>query len=139
MSEFLRIREAVDLFGFTLSSIYRAVKAGRLRYIKEGGIMMVRKDDLMDKSRMGPPWARFKVDGKLVYDISNGVVSVPLASKTVGVSYRRLYYGISQGLLPATRVGKAWVLRLEDVERFKAKYVPKIERKRTGRRGNKTK
>jgi excisionase family DNA binding protein len=48
-----------------------------------------------------------------------GYISTKQAASLLGVSNHRLYQYVKAGRLPAVRIGKAFMLRVEDVERFK--------------------
>jgi len=48
-----------------------------------------------------------------------GYISTKQAAHLLGVSNHRLYQYVKAGRLPVVRIGKAFMLRVEDVERFK--------------------
>jgi excisionase family DNA binding protein len=48
-----------------------------------------------------------------------GYISTKQAARLLGVSNHRLYQYVKAGRLPVVRVGKAFMLRIEDVEGFK--------------------
>lgn len=48
-----------------------------------------------------------------------GYISTKQAARLLGVSNHRLYQYVKAGRLPVVHVGKAFMLRVEDVERFK--------------------
>lgn len=48
-----------------------------------------------------------------------GYISTKQAARLLGVSNHRLYQYVKAGRLPVVRVGKAFMLRVEDVERFR--------------------
>lgn len=48
-----------------------------------------------------------------------GYISTNQAAKMLGVSNHRMYQYVKAGRLPVVHVGKAFMLRIEDVERFK--------------------
>lgn len=50
-----------------------------------------------------------------------GYISTKQAARLLGVSNHRLYQYVKAGRLPVVRVGKAFMLRVEDVENFKPK------------------
>jgi len=50
-----------------------------------------------------------------------GYISTKQAARQLGVSNHRLYQYVKAGRLPVVRIGKAFMLRIEDVESFKPK------------------
>ncbi|HET8840654.1 MAG TPA: helix-turn-helix domain-containing protein [Ktedonobacteraceae bacterium] len=57
-----------------------------------------------------------------------GLIESEEAAKILGISISRLYDYLREERIPSQRVGKSYIMRLEDVERFKANP---IGRKRT--------
>jgi excisionase family DNA binding protein len=49
-----------------------------------------------------------------------GLVESEEAAKILGISLSRLYDYLREGRIPSERVGKSYIMRREDVERFKA-------------------
>ncbi len=47
-----------------------------------------------------------------------GYVSTKQAAKMLGVSNHRMYQYVKEGRLPVVQIGKAFMLRIEDVEQF---------------------
>lgn len=58
-----------------------------------------------------------------------GYLSTKQAARLLGVSNHRLYQYVKAGRLPVKRVGKAFMLRIEDVESFKPKPTGRVRTK----------
>jgi hypothetical protein len=41
----------------------------------------------------------------------------------LGVPAQKLYYGVRMGILRATKKGAAWIIHIDDIQEFKAKYI----------------
>lgn len=60
-------------------------------------------------------------NGKLIFDKSKGLHSVPEAAKIVGCNKQQIYYHVREGLIPATRVRSSWIIHIDDIKAYQAK------------------
>lgn len=58
-----------------------------------------------------------------------GYISTKQAAQMLGVSNHRLYQYVKAGRLPVIHIGKAFMMRVEDVERFKPNPSGRVRRK----------
>ncbi|GLV54395.1 hypothetical protein KDH_12420 [Dictyobacter sp. S3.2.2.5] len=64
-----------------------------------------------------------------------GYVSTSEAAKMLGVSNHRMYQYVKANRLPVVRVGRAFMLRVEDVERFRPNPSGRMRKKAPAWRG----
>jgi excisionase family DNA binding protein len=117
--ELLTVRQASVMFGEkTVQSIYEAIKKGRLKVSHESRPCQIRKKDLIEYHETKHSVLISKYDGKPVYNLEQGEISVSHAAKLCGIRPTFLYFKIRRGKIGYIKRGKHLVLRHEEVMQF---------------------
>lgn len=125
--EILTVRQASLMFGEkTVQSVYEAIKKGRLRVNNERRPFQIRKKDLVEYHETKHSVLISKYDGKPVYNLEQGEISVSHAAKLCGIKSGFLYFKIRRGHLGYVKRGKHLVLRHAEVMQF---YKDLMERR----------
>lgn len=126
MSTCVSVTEAAKIKGVTRQAVYLAIRLGRLKaYRHEERWRIFRKDlDKYNNNRYSRLY-HSTVDGEPVFDEDKGYFSVDRAAQLIGIDTQKLYYAIRSGKMKATRKRAAWVVNVEDLFRYQAKYLKK--------------
>ena len=116
--ELLNLRDAGALIGNgSRQSIYLAIVSGRLPAVKnENGFWRIRKQDVIRYHETKHSREFSWINGKLVFDLDKGEMSVTQVAKFTGNSIHRVYYMIRKGRLAAKRKGAAYVILKKDLD-----------------------
>lgn len=128
---FNSLAEAGKHAGLVRQAIYIAIKKGYLKAIKKEKGWEIDEADLQDYlvNRYNREAKKETSDGKKVFDFDQGTFSVLGASKFLsqhfegGCDKQRVYYLIRCGVIPAHRIGAAYVIKKEDLEAYVLKVL----------------
>jgi len=115
----LTVREVAKMNLVTCQSVYNLITKERLKAVKKNGQWRINPKDIEEFSKYKYSHENRVVDGKKVFDKENGLYSIPEAAKAFGFKIQRLYYLQRMGILPAQRIGAAWVVKEEDVKKLR--------------------
>lgn len=118
-SEWLTVREVAEMNLVTCQSVYNLITKGRLKAIKKNGGWRINPKDVEEFSKYKYSHQNRVINGQKVFDKAKGLYSIPEAAKAFGYKVQRLYYLQRMGVLPAKRVGAAWVVKEEDVKKLR--------------------
>lgn len=102
----------------TKSAIYQAIKIGRLKATYEEKHWWITKEDLIRYHETKYSRMEAKFQGEPLYDLDNGEMSVGHAAKLCGLQQQHIYNQIRRGALRASKKGRYWIVRHEELERF---------------------
>lgn len=123
------IVEAARLNGVTRQAIYLAIKQRKLKAYKNPVRWMIDLVDLEAYRKQRYSRAKSMHEGELVFNPEKGFYSVNQVARALGVPVQKIYYAVRIGLLKAERKGSAWVIHIDEVERYKREYLLKPRRK----------
>ena len=119
------ITEAAKINNVTRQAIYVAIKLKKLKARKENSRWTIDLADLEEYRRNKYSREKSMFDGELIFDHNKGYYSVKQVSDILHVPAQKIYYATRVGLLPASRKGAAWVIHVEDLEKYKKEYLEK--------------
>ena len=124
-TEWLTIREAAKMSGVTIFAISAAINNNKL---KAQGFCrphrwLIDPKNLEEYRKNKHSRALSRHNGALIFDKSKGFYSVSEASKMLNVSVQTVYYAARIGILKANRKGAAWVIHIDDIQKFKEKHI----------------
>lgn len=129
--KYLTITEAASKFGLTRQGIYAAIKNKRLTAEFISNKWMLTEKNWTDYINSKFNRLLSKHNGRYIYSKENGIVSPSMVSKFYKVEVHRIYNLIRQGYIPYKRLGVAYILSMDDVERNKERIcVPKFIRQK---------
>lgn len=123
------IVEAARLNRVTRQAIYLAIKQKKLKAYKNPVRWMIDLADLEEYRKQRYSRAKSLYDGELVFDPEKGYYSVNQVARALGVPVQKIYYAVRIELLKAERKGSAWVIHVDEVERYKREYLLKPRRR----------
>lgn len=118
---YLTAREAANLLNITRQGVWHAIHLGRLPAKKDPmGNYVILFDDL-DKylKSLHQRKDTLTCNGVKVFEKNNGALSVRDASEVLCVRASHVHYAILKGYLKRIRVGHMFVLKEEDVIKYK--------------------
>jgi excisionase family DNA binding protein len=121
------ITEAAKINNVTRQAIYVAIKLQKLKARKENSRWTIDLKDLEEYRRNKYSREKSLFDGELIFDRNKGYYSVKQVADLLRVPAQKIYYATRVGLLPAHRKGAAWVIHIEDIERYKKEYLERVE------------
>lgn len=118
------ITEAAKINNVTRQAIYVAIKQKKLKATKKSRWEIEIKD--LEEYRKNK-YCRSKsiFGGELLFDNGKGYFSVNQVAKILGIPAQKVYYATRTGMLKGTRKGAAWVIHVEEVNRYKGEYLEK--------------
>ncbi len=119
------ITEAAKINNVTRQAIYVAIKLKKLKARKENSRWTIDLTDLEEYRRNKYSREKSMYEGKLIFDRQRGYFSVKQVADMLKVPAQKIYYATRVGLLPAHRKGAAWVIHVEDVEKYQKGYLEK--------------
>lgn len=121
---YLTTAEIAEYGHVSRQAIYSAIRAGKLKYQKVGKVMYVLKADY-DEYRLNRYSGLYRAhEGRKLVDFEAGQYTIQVASKILaqltGERFppHRVYNLIYAGDLRAYRLGIAWIVMREDIERY---------------------
>lgn len=119
------ITEAARINGVTRQAIYVAIKQKKLKARKDSTRWTIDLSDLEEYRRQKYSRAKSTFNGELLFDNDKGYFSVNQVAKMLGVPAQKIYYATRIGMLKASRRGAAWVVHIDDVKEYQAKFLSK--------------
>lgn len=126
----LSITEAAERNGVTRQAIYVAIKLKKLKASKQANRWQINTTDLEEYRSNKYSRTKSMFDGELLFDPNKGYFSVNQVAKMLGVPAQKIYYATRVGQLQAHRKGAAWVIQVEDVEKYREAHVAKRKNSR---------
>lgn len=123
------ITEAAKINNVTRQAIYVAIKLKKLRARKENSRWTIDLADLEEYRQNKYSREKSMFDGELIFDREKGYYSVKQVAERLKVPAQKIYYATRVGLLPAHRKGAAWVIHVDDIEKYRNEY---LERRQSG-------
>lgn len=124
------ITEAAKINNVTRQAIYVAIKQNKLKATKKSRWEIDLKD--LEEYRTHK-YSRSKsmFAGELLFDNMKGYYSVNQAAKMLKVPAQKIYYATRIGLIKGTRKGAAWVIHMDEVNRYRDEYLDKKDKRKT--------
>ena len=119
------ITEAARINGVTRQAIYVAIKLKKLRAKKETTRWTIDVKDLDEYRKNKYSRTKSVHDGELLFDNDKGYFSVNQVAEMLKVPAQKIYYATRVGMLKAHRKGAAWVIHVEDVNKYKEEHLSK--------------
>ena len=117
----LKIEAARKMFGEkTHQAIYQAIYKGRLKAKRVNGHWVVTEEDLIEYHKTKHCTEARIFNGRPLYSIDEGRLSVAHVAKLLGKNPQTIYYAIRRGFLISVRHGGTYVIRKEDALRYQA-------------------
>lgn len=114
------IREAAKILDVTAQAINAAITNKRLNAEKINEAWFIDIEDLkIYKEKRYSREITKKPDGSLLYDNAKGEYSPSQLSKLAKCTTQRIYHLMRLGIIPFTRVGSSYIIRMNDIEDFK--------------------
>jgi excisionase family DNA binding protein len=123
--KYVSITEAAKINDVTRQAIYIAIKLNKLKAKKEATRWTIHLDDLEVYRKQKYSRTKSVFGGELLFDNTKGYYSVNQVAKLLRVPAQKIYYATRVGYLKAIRKGAAWVISIEDVERYKEQLAEK--------------
>jgi excisionase family DNA binding protein len=122
IKEFLKPSELAHFYGVSQGAIYAAIHKGRLKAERQGTRWVIPRSSIHDyaRTRYSRAMSRYK-DGPL-FDRDKGECSVVEAAKALKCHVSCVYHYCRQKMISMKRKGKAYVLNMDEVMRFKETY-----------------
>lgn len=117
------ITEAARINNVTRQAIYVAIKQKKLKAHKDSTRWTIDLEDLEDYRRQKYSRSKSTYNGELLFDNNKGFYSVNQVAKMLGVPAQKIYYATRIGVLKASRRGAAWVVSLDDIKDYQAKFL----------------
>lgn len=118
------ITEAAKINNVTRQAIYVAIKQNKLRATKKTRWEIDLKD-LEEYRNNKYSRAKSMFQGELIFDQYKGHYSVNQVAKMLGVPAQKIYYATRVGHIKGTRRGAAWVIHVEEINRYRGEYLDK--------------
>ncbi len=118
------ITEAAKINQVTRQAIYVAIKQKKLKATKKTRWEIELKD-LEEYRRNKYSRTKSMYDGELLFDNQRGYFSVNQVAKMLGVPSQKVYYATRTGMIKGSRKGAAWVIHMDEVNRYKCEYLEK--------------
>lgn len=120
---FVTLAEAAKINDVTCQAIYVAIKQKKLKAYKNPTRWIIAVEDLEHYRNMKYSRERSTFEGELLFDNKKGFYSIQQTAERLGVPYQKIYYATRIGLLKATRKGSAWVVHLDEINRYEREYL----------------
>ena len=123
------ITEAARIHGVTRQAIYVAIKQKKLKASKdaESKRWTISLADLETYRKQRYSRSKSTYNGELLFDNNKGFYSVGQTAKMLGIPAQKVYYATRIGMLKASRRGAAWVIHIDEIKDYQAKYLGKAE------------
>jgi Helix-turn-helix domain len=121
------ITEAANIHGVTRQAIYVAIKLKKLKASKSPNSKrwVISLDDLEEYRKQRYSRSKSTYNGELLFDNEKGFYSIGQTAKILGVPAQKIYYATRIGLLQASRRGAAWIIHINDINEYRAKFLSK--------------
>ncbi len=119
----LSITEAAKLNNVTRQAIYVAIKLNKLKARKETTRWTIHVDDLEEYRTNKYSRSKSVFGGELLFDNDRGYFSIHQVAKMLAVPAQKIYYATRIGRLSALRKGAAWVIHIDDIKNYQAKFL----------------
>lgn len=123
------ITEAARINNVTRQAIYVAIKQNKLKATKKTRWEIDLKD-LEDYRKNKYSRTKSMFDGELLFNNDKGYFSVNQVARMLNVPAQKIYYALRTGMLKSLRKGAAWVVHVDDVNRYRDESVEKKAAKR---------
>src|SRR5882672_11808375 len=116
---YITVQRAADYIGKTYQALRQAMTRGNLKYMKKCGIYFTTVDWLVEYE--ADKYNRFNtlVDGKRVFDLSEGRYNTDIAAKILDVPLWKLYEYIEEGTIKTTRVADYHVIDSKEIDKMR--------------------
>lgn len=118
------ITEAAKINNVTRQAIYVAIKQKKLKATKKTR-WEIDLGDLEEYRRHKYSRAKSMFQGELLFDNNKGYFSVNQVAKLLKVPAQKIYYATRIGLMKGSRRGAAWVIHVDEVNRYRGEYLDK--------------
>jgi excisionase family DNA binding protein len=121
--DYLTAAEIARFYGVGRAAVYSAIKNGRLKAVQEKKHWLIPREEIQTytKTRYSRAFSKYK--GELTFDKAKGEYSITEAAIHLKCHPNVLYHACRIKLIPHKRKGAAYVLHIDDVERFKEQLV----------------
>ena len=123
MDKLYTVEEAANLRKVSRQALYLAIKAGKLRTVKENRHMKIPHSELLEYNKHLYSRMRSKFEGKLVFDESEGFISVIKAAELTSINAQKIYYAIRTKKLRARTTKCAWVIHIDDLIKYEKEHL----------------
>ena len=125
-SKFVSITEAAKINNVSRQAIYVAIKQNKLKSRKDQTRWSIHLDDLEDYRINKYSRKKSVFEGELLFDNDKGYYSVNQVAKILDVRAQKIYYATRVGMLKAKRKGSAWIIYIDDINKYYKKYLNKF-------------
>lgn len=117
------ITEAARINNVTRQAIYVAIKQNKLKATKKSTRWTIDLEDLEEYRRQKYSRTKSTFNGELLFDNEKGFYSINQVAQMLGVPAQKIYYATRVGLMTAQRRGAAWVVHIDDVNKYRESYL----------------
>ncbi len=114
--DWITITEAATFCGLTRQSVWKCIKMGLLKAVRESRTWYTTKQWLEDYQAQKYSRLKKKIDGVKLFDFTEGRLTAKQAADLVGLDYQRMYYLLRIGVIPGDKVGGQWLIRSKDIK-----------------------
>jgi hypothetical protein len=125
MENLLTVRQALKIHKVTRQGIYIAIRSNRLKAYRLESGWKIDPEDLAKfmNNRYNREFSYH--EGEKKFDPLKGEVSIAEGAKLVGVPAQKLYYACNKGKINCIRKGKAIVIHIDELNRWKRTLMKK--------------
>lgn len=121
----LTIQEAAQMNNVTCQAIYVAIKQKKLRAEKVKKKWLVILKDLLEYIDKKYSRENYCYQGERLFDKEKGFYSIHQTASMLNVPAQKIYYATRIKQLPSERKGVAWVIKFENIEKYREMYIKK--------------
>lgn len=125
------ITEAAKINNVTRQAIYVAIKQNKLKATKKTRWEIDIKD-LEEYRKNKYSRSKSMFGGELLFNNDKGYFSVNQVARMLGIPAQKVYYALRTGMIKSSRKGAAWVINVEDINRYREDYLEKKAAKKVG-------
>lgn len=121
--QYLTINEAAEYNDVTRQAIYVAIKLNKLKAVKQDSRWTISLDDLNEYCAHKYSRSKSTYNGELIFDNKRGTYSINQVARMLNVPAQKVYYATRSGHMNASRKGAAWVVHVDEVNRYRKEYL----------------
>lgn len=115
----MNLVEIREEYGINPQCVKNAIHKQRLKAKKIDGRWIVKESEILDYLDNRHSRKLSRIDGVLIFDKQKGEYSVNEASDILQCNAQHIYYACKSKKIKCSKKRKAWVIKLEDIERYK--------------------
>ena len=115
----MNLNEIREEYGINPQCVKNAIHKQRLKAKKVNGRWMIKETDLHHYLDNRHSRKLSRINGALIFDKEKGEYSVNEASNILKCNPQHVYYACQSKKIKCSKKSKAWVIKLDDIERYK--------------------